>query len=202
MTVGQVVLVRHGQTEWSHAGRHTGRTDVTLTPVGERQAAALRGMLAGLLPDGPSLVLTSPLARARHTTELAGLDRYVVDPDLVEWDYGDYEGLTRAQIRQSVPGWSVWRSPCPGGETADHVQLRCDRVLDRIQAVEPGSAVVVVAHGHLLRALAARWLGAPMVTGEWYELAAASVCVLGYEHEVAVLRHWNLPHPSVEEIAP
>ena len=194
MTVARVLLVRHGQTEWSLARRHTGRTDLPLTPTGEQQAAALRSRIDGLLPHGPGLVLTSPLLRARHTADLAGLAPYVVDPDLVEWDYGTYEGLTRAEIQQDVPGWSVWRSPCPGGESSDQVQARCDRALTRIRGAGDGADVVVVAHGHLLRALTARWLGGPLVNGEWYELAAASVCVLGYEHGTAVIRHWNLPN--------
>jgi len=193
MTVARVLLVRHGQTEWSLARRHTGCTDLPLTPTGEQQAAGLRGELGRFLPNGPDLVLTSPLLRARHTADLAGLTPYVVDPDLVEWDYGTYEGLTRTEIQQTVPDWSVWRSPCPGGESADQVRARCDRALSRIRAAGDGADVVVVAHGHLLRALTARWLGAPLVNGEWYELAAASVCVLGYEHGVAAIRHWNLP---------
>ena len=198
MSVQSVVLVRHGETEWSHARRHTGTTDLGLTAVGECQAASLPELLARLLPQGPGLVLTSPLIRARRTAELAGLTSAIVDPDLAEWNYGDYEGLTRAEIQVAVPDWSVWRSPCPGGETADDVAARCDRVLARIHHEGGRTDVVVVAHGHLLRALTARWLGAPIVNGEWYELAAAAVCVLGYEHGVAVIRHWNLPHPSVD----
>lgn len=197
MAVGRVLLVRHGETEWSLARRHTGKTDLPLTPHGESQAAGLRGRWPELLPRGAALILCSPLMRAQRTAELAGLTPYELDDDLVEWDYGVCEGLTRAEIQQTIPGWSVWRSRCPGGETADQVGDRCDRVLARIRAAGGSDVdIVVVAHGHLLRALTARWLGGPVTEGERYELAAAAVSVLGYEHGTPVIRFWNLPQSS------
>ena len=207
-----VVLVRHGATAWSTARRHTGRTDVPLSPDGERQAAALVPMMARLAGHGPIAVLSSPLERAWRTAELAGLTPYALDDDLVEWDYGDYEGLTTPQIREQVPGWTVFRAPCPGGETADEVAARCDRVLGRIgadvkaaaqdpAASDPAAPVttVVVAHSHLLRSLAARWLGRPVADGGLLELGVAATCVLGYEHGFPTLRHWNMSNPLVDD---
>ena len=200
-----VVLVRHGATAWSTARRHTGRTDVPLSPDGEQQAAALLPMMARLAGRGPISILSSPLQRAWRTAELAGLTPYALDDDLAEWDYGDYEGLTTPQIREQVPGWTVFNAPCPGGETADQVAARCDRVLGRIAAdvaaatQDPAAQVttVVVAHSHLLRALAARWLGRPVSDGGLLELGVAATCVLGHEHGFPTLRHWNLSNPLV-----
>src|SRR5690349_6393957 len=149
-------LVRHGATEWSVAGRHTSVTDLPLLPEGERTATALRGRLAAV---DFRLVLTSPRQRARHTAELTGFADAEVTDDLAEWAYGDYEGLTTAQIRESVPGWTVWTHPSPGGESADQVADRCDRVVARARQT-PGRTMAF-AHGHLLRVLAARWLGLP-----------------------------------------
>jgi probable phosphoglycerate mutase len=196
-----VVTVRHGETAWSRAGRHTGRTDVPVDADGERQAAALRPWLAPLLVrPGGAAVLSSPLQRARRTAELAGLVPYTVDDDLREWDYGAYEGLTTQDIRAAAPGWTVFSAPCPGGETADDVAARCDRVLARVAASET-TVVVLVAHGHLLRSLAARWLGRPVADGALLELGTAAVCVLGEEHGGRTLRRWNLANPtSLEQL--
>jgi broad specificity phosphatase PhoE len=203
---GPVVLVRHGATDWSSARRHTGRTDVPLNTDGEAQAVALAPSMARLAERGPVTTLVSPLQRAWRTAELAGLTPYTLDDDLVEWDYGAYEGLTTPQIRTRAPGWTVFTQPCPEGETADEMAARCDRVLARIAAASErarsaGSthSTVVVAHSHLLRSLAVRWLGRPVSDGGMLELGVASTCVLGAEHGVRTLRHWNLANPLVTD---
>ncbi|MCT9929987.1 histidine phosphatase family protein [Planotetraspora sp. A-T 1434] len=190
----EVILLRHGETEWSRAGRHTGRTDLPLTGRGEEQARAL----AGVVKDRAfSLVLVSPAQRARRTAELAGVESYEVDPDLWEWDYGGYEGVTTAQIRESRPGWYVWRDGIvPGdeahpGETVDHVGERADKVIALIRSA--GGDVLIVAHGHFLRVLAARWLGLPAGYGRYLRLDTGTYSALGYEHEEAVLLRWNAP---------
>ena len=197
-----LVLVRHGSTTWSSAGRHTGRTDVPLDPVGERQAIALAGLVGPLLAAGPGgrpPVLVSPLVRAVRTAELAGLVPYSVDDDLAEWDYGAFEGLTTAQIREQVPGWTVFSGPCPGGESAAEVAARCDRVLGRVDAAR-APLTVLVAHSHLLRSLAARWLRRPIADGAVLPLGTASVSVLGHEHGGRALRRWNLANPTQEPL--
>ncbi|GAA1670743.1 acid phosphatase [Fodinicola feengrottensis] len=187
----QVLLIRHGQTEWAAAGRHTGRTDVPLTAVGEQQAKALRPLLAELLGDTTaSIVLSSPMERARRTAELAGLSVTGVDPDLAEMDYGAYEGMTTPEISRTVPGFTVWTHPLPGGETPAQVGERADAVLSRVGAA--GGTAVLVAHGHLLRVLGARWVGLDPTGGGLLALGTAAVCVLGREHGRPVLRHWNL----------
>ena len=186
--MAQVVLVRHGQTEWSRTGRHTGRSDIPLTPDGERDAAALRPRL-----DRPfGLVLTSPLVRAARTAELAGLDA-APDADLVEWDYGPEEGRTTEQARETRPGWSVWDDDGSGlGETIEQVAARQRRVLERVRPVlERGEDACLVAHGHSLRVLAACWLGLPPRTGQQLVLGAGSVSTLGYEHGCPALLSWN-----------
>ncbi len=183
-----VVLMRHGETTWSATGRHTGRTDVPLTAQGEEQARALRPRVAGRRFD---LVLCSPLTRARRTAELAGLPAVELDADLMEWDYGDFEGRTTDEIRQEVPGWTVWGGPWPGGETIDEVAERADRVVARTRALETGATVALVGHGHILRALAARWLGAPPQAGRWLALETGTLSELGWEHETAVVHRWN-----------
>jgi probable phosphoglycerate mutase len=183
----EVVLVRHGETEWSRSGRHTGRTDIPLTEEGRRQAR-----LAGesLRAFKFTLVLASPLRRAAETCELAGLGAgAVVRAELVEWDYGDYEGRQTADIRNERPGWSLWRDGVPGGETADEVGARVDRVIEDILAVE--GDVAIFAHGHVLRVLAARWLGLPPREGRLLALDTATMCILGYERETPVIRLWN-----------
>jgi broad specificity phosphatase PhoE len=183
----EVVLVRHGETEWSRAGKHTGRTDVPLTEAGVRDAAALGSALAARRFE---LVLTSPLSRASETCRLAGLgDVAVPSDDLLEWDYGAYEGRTTAEIRAERPGWSLWRHGVPGGETAEQVGERADRVVAKLRASDGDAAVF--AHGHLLRVLAARWLGLDPAEGRLLALDTASLSVLGYERETAVIRLWN-----------
>lgn len=182
----EVWLIRHGATEWSESGRHTSVTDVPLTSDGEDQARALAPRLADAAFD---LVLTSPRRRARRTAELAGFPDAVVDEDLVEWGYGDYEGITTPEIRRSVPDWTVWTHPTPGGETAAHVAARLDRVVARLRA-QSGRALVF-GHGHALRALAARWLGLPAQDGRLLVLATGTVSVLGAEHGSPAVLRWN-----------
>ena len=183
-----IALVRHGETEWSRSGRHTGRTDIPLTDAGRDQARAAAGLVRGL---APARVRVSPLGRARETLDMLGLGLDpLVDPDLVEWDYGDYEGVTTAEIRETVPGWTVWSAPCPGGEAADQVAARVDRVIAACRA-EPG-LTLVVAHGHVLRVLAARWLGLEPEGGRLFRLDTATVSVLGWERESPVVLSWNL----------
>jgi broad specificity phosphatase PhoE len=182
-----LVLVRHGETEWSASGRHTGSTDVPLAEDGRRHAARLRDRLA---ERDFALVLTSPLSRARETCELAGLgDRARVEPDLREFDYGEYEGLTTDEIREDRPAWSIWRDGSPGGETPDQVGERTDRVIAR--ALEAGGDVAVFAHGHVLRVLGARWIELPGAYGGHLALSTAAVCELGYERERRTVWLWN-----------
>lgn len=189
-------LVRHGETEWSRDGRHTGRTDIALTEYGERQARALAPLFAGLRP---ALVLCSPRERARRTAELAGLRVDDVVDDLAEWDYGDYEGVTTEQIRQDVPGWTIFTHGAPGGETASEVAARADRTLARAAQVLPEGPVVLVAHGHISRVLGARWIGLPATGGQHLLLDEAAPCILGAEHGVPVLDRWNRPNPATSE---
>lgn len=184
-------LLRHGATEWARNGRHTGRTDLPLLPEGEAEARALVPALAGLAFDA---VLVSPLQRARRTAELAGLGSAAeLCPDLCEWDYGDYEGITTAQIRAERPGWTLWQDGCPGGELAAQVQQRCDAVIARALAVAAAPRVALVAHGHLLRALAGTWLGLGAAGGALLTLSTATVSVLGFEREQRVILRWNSP---------
>jgi broad specificity phosphatase PhoE len=183
-----VVLVRHGETEWSRSGRHTGTTDLELTPAGRAAAERLGPVLADW---SFSLALTSPLRRARDTAALAGFGSAEVEPDLVEWTYGDYEGLTTPQIRESVPGWTVWTHPSPGGESAAEIGGRVDRVISRVREVD--GPVLLVAHGHVLRVLVARWLGMPSREGRSFVLDPATVSVLGWERETPAVRRWNAP---------
>jgi broad specificity phosphatase PhoE len=192
----EVYLLRHGATEWSAAGRHTGRTDVALTDEGEHQAraagAALRDLTFGL-------VLSSPLRRALVTAQLADLPGIEVDPDLQEWDYGAYEGLTTPQIRERRPGWLLWDDGVPlasdgSGEAVGDVGARADRVIARIEpAIEAGERILLVSHGHFLRVLAARWLGLAPVSGRYFALDTATLSVLGFEHGERVIRQWNRP---------
>jgi broad specificity phosphatase PhoE len=182
-----VVLARHGETEWSLSLRHTGKTDLPLTEEGRRQARALGSRLHAWTF---SLVLTSPLQRALETCRLAGYGgRAQLRPDLVEWDYGRYEGLTSQQIEALRPNWSLWRDGCPGGEKAEDVGRRADRVLAEVRSAD--GDVLIFAHGHVLRVLAARWLGEPPEGGRHYALQTATVSVLGYEHADPVIRLWN-----------
>ncbi len=183
---GELWIVRHGETEWSRSGRHTSRTEVALTAAGEQAARELAPRLAGTAFD---LVLTSPRDRARRTASLAGFPDAEVDDDLVEWDYGDYEGITTAEIREPVPDWTIWSGTCPGGEDADPVARRPGRVVARVPA--DGGRVLVFGHGHASRALACRWLGLPVADGRLLSLDTATVSVLGYEHATPTVARWN-----------
>lgn len=180
-------LVRHGETEWSAKGKHTGLTDLPLTTSGEATARALAPVLDG---ESFDLVLTSPRLRARRTAALAGFGEATVDDDLSEWDYGDYEGLTTPQIREEVPDWTVWSHPVPGGESADDVGARLDRVVARVRATE--GRALVFAHGHSLRVLAARWLGLPVPDGRIFDLDTATYSVLGDDRGQPVVQRWNV----------
>ena len=183
----EVWLVRHGETEWSRDHRHTSTTDLPLTEDGVEVARSLGPMLERDF----TLVLTSPRRRARDTAELAGHGAAEVDDDLAEWAYGDYEGVTTDEIRETVPDWTVWTHPSPGGESATEVAERLDRVVARLQGVE-GDALVF-GHGHALRALAARWLGLPVADGRLFRLDTATVSALGYERQTPVVLRWNTP---------
>lgn len=192
-------LVRHGETAWSRARKHTGRTDIELTATGRREAGLLAARLAG---ETFTAVLTSPLARARETCRLAGLgERAQVVDDLREWDYGEYEGLTTSEIRSAGRAdWSVWTGPVPGGEGPDDVGARADRVIARLAPVD--GDVALFAHAHLLRVLAARWLGQPAAFGAHLALSTATVSVLGYERETRVVERWNEDAHLVEPGSP
>ncbi len=185
MTRGELWLVRHGETEWSAAGRHTSSTDLALTSEGERKAAAVGRMLAG---KKFALVLASPLRRALETCRLAGYSAEIT-PDLREWGYGAYEGLTTAQIQVTNPGWTIWTGTPPGGESAEEVAARADRVI--ASAVAAGGDVALFGHGHMLRVLAARWLELDPTGGRLFALSTGSISALGYEHETRVLQMWN-----------
>jgi len=178
-------LVRHGETEWSRSGKHTSTTDLPLTERGEEVARGLRDRLAVVDFD---VVLSSPRQRARRTAELAGFPDVVLDEGLAEWAYGDYEGVTTEDIRKSVPGWTVWSHPTPGGEAAEDVTARLDRVLERVLEHD---RVLAFGHGHALRALGARWIGRPVTDGRLFTLDTATVSVLGHERETPVVVRWN-----------
>jgi broad specificity phosphatase PhoE len=181
-------LARHGETEWSLSGQHTGTTDIPLTDRGRDAARALGEKLRGETFD---LVLTSPLARARDTATLAGFgDDAVITPDLAEWNYGEYEGLTTEQIREQAPGWTVFADGCPGGEVAAQVGARVDRVIETVRALGGGRAIAF-SHGHLLRVLGARWVGLDAADGSRFFLETATVSILGYDRETAVIQQWN-----------
>jgi broad specificity phosphatase PhoE len=184
--VEELWIARHGETEWSKTRRHTGVTDVPLTDEGVRQAAALGRRLQDIRFD---LVVTSPLKRARTTAEVAGFKDFETSDDLVEFNYGSYEGVTSADIRRERPGWNLWRDGCPDGETADQVAQRVDRVLERIVPVS--GRVLVVGHGHTSRILAARFIGLPGGAGGLFALDVGSLSLLGYEHERPVFLFWN-----------
>ncbi|MCT7355451.1 histidine phosphatase family protein [Streptomyces sp. 15-116A] len=191
--MGDLLLARHGETEWSRSGRHTGRTDLPLTATGEDQAKSLAPLLAG---RRYSLVLTSPLLRARRTAELAGLADAVTEPDLREWDYGAYEGVTTAEIRRTRPGWDLWTDGVPPGpelpgESPRQVGERADRVLSRVTGAMEEGDVLLVAHGHLLRVLTARRLGLPPREGRLFRLETGTLCRLSLEHGRPVIEEWN-----------
>ena len=184
--VDELWLVRHGETEWSRTGKHTSTTELPLTEDGVRVATTLRDRLAGV---GFDLVLTSPRQRARRTAELAGFPDAEVDDDLAEWDYGDYEGVTTPEIRKTVPGWTVWSHPSPGGETAQQVSDRLDRVVARVR--EQGGRCLAFGHGHATRALTARWLEQPVDEGRLFKLDTSTISVLSFERETPVIQRWN-----------
>ena len=185
--MSEVVLVRHGETEWSRSGQHTGVTDLALLPEGEASAREVAPRLAG---REFALVLSSPMQRARRTAALAGFgDRAQPDPDLRERNYGEYEGRTTKEIRVERPGWDVWRDDCPGGETLDQLAERADRVIDR--ALAAGGDTLLFAHSHLLRELAGRWIGLSPDGGGKFRLGTATVSVLGFERERRVILSWN-----------
>jgi broad specificity phosphatase PhoE len=185
----EIVLVRHGETLWSRNGQHTGCTDIPLTDEGRRQSERLGDSLRG---RRFALVLTSPLQRAAETCRLAGLgDVALLREELMEWDYGAYEGRTTREIRAEMPEWSLWRNGVPRGETAADVGRRVDRVIAEIGAVDRD--VALFAHGHVLRVLAARWLGLPPTEGRLFALDPATISILGYERETPVIRRWNEP---------
>ena len=194
--MGELILLRHGETQWSRDGRHTGLTDVPLTPPGEAAAAALARVLAG---RDIRAVFASPLQRALRTAELTGLADVKQDPDLREWDYGGYEGMTTPQIREQRPGWYLWRDGViPGdadhpGETAQQVGARADAVLARVTPLLAEGDVVLVSHGHFLRVLTARWLGLDPAGGRMFRLGTGTLCTLGAEHGEPVIISWNVP---------
>jgi probable phosphoglycerate mutase len=184
-----VFAIRHGETEWSLNGRHTGTTDIPLTDNGRRLTKVLRSALTG---KAFALVLVSPLHRARETAELSGLgDAAVIDPDLLEWNYGKYEGLTPKQIHETAPGWLIFRDGCPGGESPEQVGARVDRVIARARAVT--GDVALFAHGHVLRVLVARWLGLPAGAGQHFLLDTGTLNVLDYYRGIHAVKTWNAP---------
>jgi broad specificity phosphatase PhoE len=186
---GELFLIRHGDTEWSHSGQHTSRTDLPLTEEGLVHAKALGETLKSLVPaSGFALVLSSPMRRAIDTCHLAGFQPEI-EENLREWDYGSYEGLTSGDIQKSAPGWTIWTAPVPGGESPAQIGARADRVIERCLAVS--GDVALFSHGHMLRVLAARWLGLPPDGGRFLGLDTASVSALGWEHRTRVLRLWN-----------
>jgi broad specificity phosphatase PhoE len=184
--LNELVLVRHGETEWTRSGRHTGRTDVPLTDQGRRDGEEVGRALHGRTF---ARVLTSPLSRASETARLAGFADAEPRDELMEWDYGAHEGRTTPEIRETSPGWTIWSGDVPDGESADDVAGRVDRLLAEVRAVD--GDVLVFAHGHLLRVLTARWLGLDPREGRHFALDPATVSVLGYERETPVVRLWN-----------
>jgi probable phosphoglycerate mutase len=186
-------VIRHGETEWSAAGRHTSVTDLALTEAGRRQAAAVRDVLGDLTP---ALVLSSPRRRALETAELAGLRVDEITEDLAEWFYGAYEGKTSTEIRREVPDWTIWEHGARDGESAAEVQARADRVLDRAIRTLPDGPVVLVGHGHLSRVLGARWIGLPAAAGGNLLLGTAAPSLLGAQYGLPVIDRWNLPNPA------
>ena len=186
--MGEIVLIRHGQTEWSAAGRHTSYTDLELTPEGEKQAREAGKRLAGRTF---AAVFSSPRKRALRTAELAGLTVTEVTEDLTEWNYGEYEGLTSATIHETRPEWSLWTDGAPGGEQPDDIAARLDRVLEAARGLLDRGDVALVAHGHSLRVAGARWIGLPASGGGLLKLGTATLSTLGFEHDNPVIDTWN-----------
>lgn len=198
--MASITLLRHGETAWSLSGQHTGRTDIPLTDNGRERAKKVAPLLAG---HKFGLVLTSPLSRAKDTAELAGLKSDGTDDDLLEWDYGAYDGLTTAQIREQLndPTWVIWGAKIPPGktpgETTDEVGVRCARVIARCTPfLDKGEDCALVAHGHLLRILTATWVGLPSIDGQKFALEPGALSTLGFEHETHVLTAWNITPQS------
>jgi len=184
-----VFAIRHGETEWSLSGQHTGTTDIPLTDKGRPLAERMRPALAR---EAFALVLCSPMQRSRETCALTGLgDKAVIDADLAEWNYGQYEGLTPKQIQERRPGWLIFRDGCPGGESPEQVGVRVDRVIERARAAQ--GDVALFAHGHVLRVLAARWIGQPAGSGQHFLLDTGTLCILGYYHDIPAVKVWNGP---------
>jgi len=184
-----VFAIRHGETEWSLGGQHTGTTDIPLTDKGRPLAERMRPALAR---EAFALVLCSPMQRSRETCALTGLgDKAVIDADLAEWNYGQYEGLTPKQIQERRPGWLIFRDGCPGGESPEQVGVRVDRVIERARAAQ--GDVALFAHGHVLRVLAARWIGQPAGSGQHFLLDTGTLCILGYYHDIPAVKVWNGP---------
>jgi probable phosphoglycerate mutase len=184
-----LILVRHGDTEWSQNGRHTSRTDLPLLPSGIERARSLQPVLAEL---ELARVLSSPLRRALETADLAGFrDRVEITHDLTEWDYGEFEGLTTDEIRKDHPGWTLWADGAPAGESPEEVAARADRLI--AEAVQADGDVLMFAHGHILRVLAARWIGERPAVGACFKLNPATISILGHEHDVRVVDRWNAP---------
>ena len=184
-----VFPIRHCETEWSLGGQHTGTTDIPLTDKGRPLAERMRPALAR---EAFALVLCSPMQRSRETCALTGLgDKAVIDADLAEWNYGQYEGLTPKQIQERRPGWLIFRDGCPGGESPEQVGVRVDRVIERARAAQ--GDVALFAHGHVLRVLAARWIGQPAGSGQHFLLDTGTLCILGYYHDIPAVKVWNGP---------
>jgi probable phosphoglycerate mutase len=197
MPTQQVALIRHGETEWSMSGQHTGTTDIPLTDNGRRVAERLKPILATV---SFAQVWTSPMQRARETCTSAGLGEVAqIDRDLVEWNYGRYEGLTSEQIRVQAPGWLIFRDGCPGGETPEAMGARVDRVIARVRAVH--GDVALIAHGHFFRVLVARWLGLPVEAGRHFLLDTATLSILGYYQDIPAVKRWNAPLTSSDSSA-
>jgi broad specificity phosphatase PhoE len=186
--MAEVVLIRHGETEWSASRRHTSYTDLDLTPAGERQATSLGALLAG---RQFAAVISSPRRRALRTADVAGLAVTAVDADIVEWDYGEYEGITTKEIRRQRPDWDLWTQGCPGGESPEDVQARIDRLWAKVRPLLDQGDVALIGHGHSLRVAGARWIDLPAAGGGKLRLDTATLCALGYEHGRPVILHWN-----------
>jgi probable phosphoglycerate mutase len=184
----QIYLVRHGETEWSLSGQHTGITDIPLTAHGRSEAELFKPLAAKV---DFAMVLTSPLVRARETCKLAGLgEQAEIDQDLMEWNYGEYEGLTSKQIQEKSPDWMLFRDGCPGGESPELVSARVDRLIARVRGVEGN--VALFAHGHILRVFAVRWIGFPVMAGSHFLLDTATLSVLGYYRDIPAVKQWNV----------
>lgn len=188
--MGELVLIRHGQTEWSATGRHTSYTEIDLTSEGVAQAQLIATAVAGWRF---AAIVSSPRLRARRTAELAGLTPFTIDDGLTEWNYGQYEGISTPEIWKTEPDWSLWRDGCPAGESPADIADRADSLLARLEPLLTAGNVAAIGHGHMSRVLTARWLGQPVAAGALYALDTATISVLGHERDTRALRHWNVP---------